>query len=320
MPNSRDPRAAFGDVRALLQNAHTQDWAAWEALCALCTSWPDPEHFVHVVEPYVRAHVERWSWDRSLMAHPRSWTQQMVTTGVTPIGMLLVDRLDLYRRAIDIPHFRDVVSSPYLTNIRVIEAGGAGLDDSCAEALAHADALELLERLSLESNRIDELGVEALFASTTLVSLTHLNLSHNAIADAPLASAGDDTWHRLEVLDLSYNDLADGALSRWLEHPSMKSVEVLQLSSSNLDSQSAFAIADAEHMRQLRELDLSFNAIDDAGAIALAQAPHLGRLQRLSLGYNDLSQDGLRALLTSPHLPDAAKRDVRWLQPHDAQD
>ncbi|MEM1347459.1 MAG: hypothetical protein AAGI01_02815 [Myxococcota bacterium] len=317
MNNIRNPMAAFGDVRALLQNAHAQDWAAWEALCALCTSWPDHDHFVHVVEPYIRAHVERWSWDRSLMAHPRAWTQQMVTTGTTPIGMLLVDRLDLYRRAIDVAHFRDVVSSPFLANIRVLEAGGAGLDDSCVEALAAAPALERVERLSLESNRVDELGVEAIFRSTTLVSLTHLNLSHNAIADAPIAGDDPETWHQLEVLDLSYNDLSDGALSRWLEYPSMERVEVLQLSSTNLDSQSAFALADAAHMHQLRELDLSFNAIDDAGAIALSRSAHLRRLERLSIGHNNLSQSGLRALLMSPHLPDAAKRPIRWLLPYD---
>lgn len=132
----------------------------------------------------------------------------------------------------------------------------------------------------------------------------------NALADTLL-----DNRTLVSVLDVSYNDIGDGAAAAISDVVLGCGVQVLNLSSNTLTGAGAKILASAlASCSELQSLDLSFNTISDEGGVAVAVlAGGHPSLRWLSLRHTDVGIDSIIAL-------SAAIATTRSLQTLDVSD
>jgi uncharacterized protein (TIGR02996 family) len=205
----------------------------------------------------------------------------------------------------DLSDFIAILSSPHLTNVTTLDAGGghrygdAGLREILGTSRRKAGrkdgllpALRNLRRLSLNDMDLTDRGLRALAHSPLAETLTHLDLSNGLASSTRITADGiaalveSPLWPRLEELNLSYHAFPDATAIRML--------------------------FGALHRSRLTKLSLrgscSYDVRWEGLAEAMLTAPSWGRLEALDLGSAGLSNEGLRLILR-----EQALGGLRWL-------
>ena len=191
---------------------------------------------------------------------------------------------------------------PALTRVRLV--GAAMILD---EVLA-SPQLARLVALGLAGCRVGDDGAAKL-ASSSAVSLRHLDLNHNAITSRGVAALAAAPWaERLHTFGLAGSghdgvidafghvqsfDLTESVVTPalWLRLAgSERDFEALELANCDLE------LADFGIPIRCRRLGLARNAIRDAGVSRLAASGTLGGAEMLDLGVNRLTGASLVAL------------------------
>ena len=172
--------------------------------------------------------------------------------------------------------------NPYYWNI-----GEQPLLDAGAAAWANSANAQRLKVLRLANCHLTDKALTAVFRSSQLRNLEHLDLSHNSFTAAGLgAAAGSLLWRTLQTVALKNcrldNDAME-ALSRVKDAPALRSLE---LGYNSISPGGAEALATWGVLAHVWHLGLHDNFIGDEGLIALAKSPNLARLLEL-----DLEQD-----------------------------
>jgi len=164
-----------------------------------------------------------------------------------------------------VAEFRYVCDSPYLNELRVLDAPGTGLDPDAGRAFAAGTGLPALEELNLGPNGYtrNRLGNEGL------------------IALAVGARSG-----RLKRLNVASNDITESGAAALVVNTHLRNLTHLNLSDNRVSNHVVAEIARAEHLKTLEDLNLSKCGITGAGATALAVSPHTANLRRLDLRGN----------------------------------
>ncbi len=247
-------------------------------------------------------------------------------------------QLELAHNSLDDDACRALAAAPGLPGLRALDlAMNFHVGDAGAAALAEADGLSDLERLSLNNSQVGDVGVAALADSVHLGSLTELRLwSTRLTDDGALALAHSAHLSRLALLVVGNTEVTVQGVLDLLHAPHLASLErleathlparpsggdrpptprtvpagpaslrVLDLEYARLGDDGVQALAWSDRIIHLRELDLSENGVSDHGAIALARSPFLQNLRGLSLGNGDehcvntIGLPGVRALASA---------------------
>src|SRR5262245_15747409 len=157
-----------------------------------------------------------------------------------------------HRRGVplDVEIVQDLAQSPWLGQLRKLHA--PGLDAAGIQVLAASPHLTWLRSLNLSGNRLEHAARQAVLAlleSPSLGQVTTLKLSgshwrdwYGAVAEVqPVigpegvrALAGSPHAERLRTLDLSWNDIDDGAAEALARSPHLANLDKLFLEDSEL--------------------------------------------------------------------------------------
>jgi uncharacterized protein (TIGR02996 family) len=170
----------------------------------------------------------------------------------------------------------ELISSPYLANIRTLDLSSNRLGDKGASTLASAN-LPRLAGLRLRGTDITPEGIRALLTSTTLGNLAQLDASRSSRPKVSLAPA-----------------LVECRLPR---------LTALGVGAWDIGVEGARKLASSSWLGQLTILNLHWNYLGDAGVDALAASPHVTRLTALGLRDNGIKAAGAMALVRSVRLP-----------------
>lgn len=150
------------------------------------------------------------------------------------------------------------------------------IDAAGARALAESTTLSSLTSLDLTGNNIREAGAKALAGSKTLSSLTSLDLSDNNIGHAGAqALAGSETLSSLTSLELSRNEIGAAGTQALANSKTLSSLTSLGLSDNNIGDAGTQALVNGSILSSLISLDLRSNKIGNAGKLALANSTRL---------------------------------------------
>jgi uncharacterized protein (TIGR02996 family) len=165
-----------------------------------------------------------------------------------------------------------IAAANHLTNLRVLDLSGCGIEDEGLEALAGASHLGSLTSLRLgvhggnadKDNYLSEDGIAALTRSRYLTNLTQLSVSCNEFGDEGLAHLLK--WKHLgnlTELDLSVTGVSDDGLLALTRSRKLDNLRRLDVRNGNLMSEVARAFLRAPGLRGLRDLRLSWDAAGD---------------------------------------------------------
>jgi uncharacterized protein (TIGR02996 family) len=247
------------------------------------------------------------------------------------LEILRLPRMSMSDRFTDFTDLLAVLSSPHLTGLTTLDAGGGhGYGDDALlellgvpgrERLGRSDdgllpSLRGLRRLSLSGMGLNDRGLRALAGSPLADTLTHLDLSNHfrvrtnstgLTSDGMRALIDSPLWPRLEELNLGRLRARDGSALRLLADALPRSrLTKLGLSGAlHPDARRqdvAEALAGAASWGNLQALDLSFNRLSGRGVRILAGCPHLAGLRWLSFAETDLGQTDFERLADCPLL------------------
>lgn len=205
------------------------------------------------------------------------------------------------------PGFWPLASSPYLSNVRVLQIGQTVSDDEIGACHVLAGgAFEVVANLP----RIEELylfchaNLEELFALPTLGRLRVLQLYHQRYY--PFHVLGENKCltglthlllhpHALEPRD------EDAILTldhlHWvLYSPSLSGLTHLRFRVSDAGDEGCADVVDSCVLERLKMLDLRHGCITDVGARILAKCPELKNLDLLDVSCNALTRAGVASL------------------------
>jgi uncharacterized protein (TIGR02996 family) len=204
-----------------------------------------------------------------------------------------------------------LLRSPRLAHLEFLQPGHPAGDAVC-RALASADQLGNLRRVSLLGVEVGPKGAAALARSPHLSRLAALILEENRLGRAGLrALAEGHGLPALEELNLNSIGLRGAGLEALVQSALAARLKRLELSDNHLSDQAAVALARLPDSARLVELELSLNRIGPEGLTALADCPGLSRLQRLSLYDNRVGDRGVGALVRSPYLTQLADLQLK---------
>ncbi len=185
-----------------------------------------------------------------------------------PLTALLLERSTLghdFDDALD--SFRDLLRSPLLGSVRVLDLSSCYLDDFCMSALAAAPLLAGVVHLGLRNNPLDKKALSALMTSPHLGKVQRLELaSWNAngedkSGDARLKElAHATTLPRLAALDLRSNQISPKGVSSLADSPLPARLTWLDLRRNYLGDSAVKALLGADWPR-LAWLDLRDNGL-----------------------------------------------------------
>jgi hypothetical protein len=142
-----------------------------------------------------------------------------------------------------------------------------------------------LRSLSLEHCSIRRPACAALAAGGW--RLAELSLDGNRVGDVGCDELSAAGWlPALSCLQASGCNIGQRGLKVLLRAGALRGLHKLDLSENRLGDDGARAIATSANLPNLRELSLAANAITETGAMALVASPHLDGLTRLSLPSN----------------------------------
>ncbi len=208
--------------------------------------------------------------------------------------------LHLAGNNINTPGIHALVRSPLYRRLRSLDlSSNIALGDTATRLLARTERAELLECLNLADTNLGLNGAFDLFQSTSLPSLSDLDVSR---AHLPSTSPYLHSRSPLEVNLTSLNRLdASGIrqsshLSALLSSPSLCRLRHLGLRGIQAESRTIEWLSRALFASNLRSLDLRNNRLNEAGARLLAESAPFPTLRALSLDANNLRDEGAKAV------------------------
>jgi serine/threonine protein kinase/hemoglobin-like flavoprotein/Ran GTPase-activating protein (RanGAP) involved in mRNA processing and transport len=155
--------------------------------------------------------------------------------------------------------------SPFLSGLKRLVLDSNELEDGGVAALARsADAMPLLDQLSLGDNRVRAPGVAALSESALTARLALLDLSYNELGDAGTdALARGHAWHALERLLLAGNGIGFGGAALLLSSPALPFLCGLDLSRNALSGERDIHSLGKD---KIALLEASFGKVMESGA------------------------------------------------------
>lgn len=262
-------------------------------------------------------------------------TLELPQSGIGPDGLDALARSAYFSalRRVQLEHARltgaaieTFARSAIAPALRQLRVHHNKLGDRGATALA--TGFPALDLLDVEATELRGDGAVDLFASARLPKLVSLDISRNALGDAPLARAVDalalpalrhlaciennvesaaalafarsPRLADLRSLDLSNNPLGDAGVIALVDGAQLPALEVLRIKSTGVGQRGLRALGTSEVGARLRALDVARNEVDDHGLAALLDGDHLAALDALDLGGCALSIRGIRALVASP--------------------
>ena len=184
---------------------------------------------------------------------------------------------------------------PELTLVRALH-----LADADAARIAGAPAARQIAHLFLDRPK----NAAAIFESDRLVQLESLALRDAGLTPVDLKALVSGKQRRLELLDLSNNDIPAAAVGRLLG-PGERIFSGCALGPEGLRSIAATPMAEV-----VWSLDVSANDAGDAGVTAMAASPHLKGVAFLSAADNALTDRSAQAVATSGELLGLTRLDL----------
>lgn len=182
--------------------------------------------------------------------------------------------------------------------LRFLQLRGNQLGLSGATHLAEPPLRDQLVALGLASNQIGRCGGgDLLSALHRLLAIPRLDLANNGLTPQllrylwnPFPSNPDSS--RLQVLDLSRNDLGDAGVVFLTQGPGFAQLRILVLAWCNIGDTGACALAESDRFPCLHTLDLSNNPIGEQGFRSFLNTSflRLRALRRLHRTASALSQ------------------------------
>jgi uncharacterized protein (TIGR02996 family) len=234
----------------------------------------------------------------------------------------------------------ELISSPQLPALEVLDLTQSPLDESKAKVLARNLRLPALRTLILVGTDMSRGGWRALAGAPWLEQLTELAAGmtdyqwddRNArfveapglrnlrklspgrdLTDIPLAYwAGAPAVRQLLELDLYNNYHTPHTLELLCATPLGDTAVRLDLSGGYLRTAGAAILAAPGRFTRLRWLALASNGIGDEGVQLLAAAPAMAGVTYLNLKNNFLTDAAARSLAVSPHLSRLTTLDLTY--------
>jgi uncharacterized protein (TIGR02996 family) len=202
-----------------------------------------------------------------------------------------------------VPH---LVSSPFLTNLRVFRLGEQVKDDyrtygGCVSCEALPDFIAILPRIEELYLLANDYDPGRLFALPNLHRLRILQVYHLGERYPLEIPAGNPHLGQLTHLLLhphaAEEPMIDLAGVRALaQSPLLPHLTHLQVRCSDLGDVGCTDLATSGLLKRLKVLDLRHGRITDEGARILATCPDLSRLEHLDVERNGLTPDGIEML------------------------
>lgn len=195
-----------------------------------------------------------------------------------------------------------LATSAYLGNVEDLDLSENDISEVGVRALADGLRWARLRRLDLSGNTIGPAGLAAIAGSPHIPYLDQLVIASAQIGGPRLLSLPRPVGvARLATVDLAGNALRSAGLEAVFGSEPAAARD-LDLSNNDLGDGAARWLATAPVAAGLRTLRLASNGITNDGVFALANSVYLSRLTALDLVNNPISDDGFRAVLESTAL------------------
>lgn len=184
-------------------------------------------------------------------------------------------------------------------NVRLLDLSDNQINDEALQLLFEAENLSDLEELVLSINYITEEGGKniATSQSVAIKNLKTLVISDNKLTDASVqAMVQSSHFSKVEKLDISWNEIGNGAAIAFGETGQLPNLKFLLLERGYIDAEGVEGLLKGGVSSQLEELDLSSNKLKDKAVVLLAQSANLSQLKVLRLSYNQFGDEGAKAL------------------------
>src|SRR5262245_43508415 len=146
------------------------------------------------------------------------------------LGPLRLRELILRSNYLGSTGVRDLVTSPAVSHLFVLDLDDNPMGSAGFLALARTPHLDRLTSLSLAGTRPGPDGVRALIDSRTLSALTALDLSHNDLGDAGVSDlAASPAAARFTSLGLNSNRIGDAGAQALVESPHLRGLKSLRM-------------------------------------------------------------------------------------------
>jgi hypothetical protein len=213
------------------------------------------------------------------------------------------------------PSLTGKLSSPRWRGVRALELRIPAGGDAAALDLAASENLSGLRELDLQASSwpvpdltlytgvssthlLTAAGARALASAPHLASLTHLRLAPNAIGSEGVKALVNAPW-KLELLDVSTNQLDDVALLAIAESPQLGSLKSLVLGSGIFTPKGLEALAKSKALPSLETLEFDGSQLGPKGLAAFLSALRLPKLIALGLSATGLGDEGAKSIATS---------------------
>lgn len=213
------------------------------------------------------------------------------------------------------PSLTGKLDAPGLRGVRALDLRVAGGGDLAALAVAQTAQLGGLRELKMEASSwavpgyvfftgdpathlLGSVGARALAQSPHLTSLTRLELAQNAIGSAGVAELVKAPW-KLEHLDVSMNQLDDGALLAIAAAPSLSGLRFLAVGGGNFTPKGLATLAKSKVLTALETLEFNGAQVGAEGLAAFLRALALPRLTALGLSNTGLGDAGAKLLAST---------------------
>jgi uncharacterized protein (TIGR02996 family) len=200
------------------------------------------------------------------------------------------------------PVWDELLASPHLLRVRVLDLHHSAMSGVRCRALAACSQLANLHELNLGANPMGAAGVQAILGSRYLGNLRRLDLNSSAVGnDALAALVGNNNFPHLRRLDLSANKIGPEGVGHLVRAPWLSRLESLNLSGNPLGDAGVHQLAESGLLAGHRSLELSGVNLGVEGVRSLANCPHLGGLTKLTLDGHQ-NKDFLKELAQSTTL------------------
>ena len=210
-----------------------------------------------------------------------------------------IEVLDLSGNALGSRSLRLLSNCPFLEHVHHLCLCRCEINAESAQVFRGAPLVERLESFDLGSNSIGADGARAL-ADNSLPRLTSLRLPGNAIQDLGVQALlrPGRRFTNLHLRDNGIGNAGMEALARW---PGLGRLLTLDVENNVIGNAGCLALGSYAGDADLSWLSLAHNQVGDRGVEALAGCPLLRRLTHLNLASNELGDLGCQALAEAPH-------------------
>jgi uncharacterized protein (TIGR02996 family) len=277
-----------------------------EAITLTASAFLDQAPQLFALGPIMQVQLREAKWLMGLLG------QCERLASVTHLGL----RKNLYLGGV----LPDLVASPHLRNLTVLDLSRSPLGAVGVEGLVTAENLPALKVLNLNGADLSAADVVSLFWGLSRAPgapsrglgqrITTLCLADNSLGVAGTEALGQRMPGTLVELDLSRTRLGVGGLTGLVGggrrfYAGLRGVGRLNLSGNDIAPAGAEALATHYSLRSLTSLTLNHNGLGDDGADALVTRypSSLDGLRELGLAGNNIGTTGMKALLGLRCLP-----------------